>query len=300
MATSHKRDTNARITIRPTLVAAPLAFVATASAVTMGVLNAAPTESGPQYLARGASGSISNAATVAPRREQVSRGDIRRALKNDQRSKKAELSAEIRLDGVQSAKAAQATTRAVKNAETRLWATTELNVWSASTRDAKQLGVVKDGDKVLVTGRQAGGREEIVLDGKSRWVTAGHLTDEKPIPGIGGVCSNGTSVNPAVSASIKKVHQAVCARFPQISTYGTLRSDGEHGQGRAVDIMISGAAGWEVAEFIRANYAELGVSYLIYSQKIWSVERSGEGWRGMSNRGSVTANHYDHVHVTVF
>ena len=27
---------------------------------------------------------------------------------------------------------------------------------------------------------------------------------------------------------------------------------------------------------------------------------SGEGWRGMSDRGSTTANHYDHVHVTVY
>ncbi len=49
-----------------------------------------------------------------------------------------------------------------------------------------------------------------------------------------------------------------------------------------------------------AHYAALGVSYVIYSQRIWSVERAGEGWRGMSNRGSATANHYDHVHVSVF
>ena len=33
---------------------------------------------------------------------------------------------------------------------------------------------------------------------------------------------------------------------------------------------------------------------------IWSVERGGEGWRGMSDRGSTTANHYDHVHVTTY
>jgi hypothetical protein len=30
------------------------------------------------------------------------------------------------------------------------------------------------------------------------------------------------------------------------------------------------------------------------------VERSSEGWRYMSDRGSTTANHYDHVHVSVF
>ena len=31
-----------------------------------------------------------------------------------------------------------------------------------------------------------------------------------------------------------------------------------------------------------------------------SVQRGGEGWRGMSDRGSATANHYDHVHVSTF
>ena len=42
----------------------------------------------------------------------------------------------------------------------------------------------------------------------------------------------------------------------------------------------------------------LGVDYLIYEQRIWTVQRGGEGWRGMSDRGGDTANHYDHVHVT--
>ena len=96
------------------------------------------------------------------------------------------------------------------------------------------------------------------------------------------------------------MHEAVCAAFPEITTYGTFRGDGEHAQGIAVDIMVSGSRGWQVAEFVRANAGSLGVSYAIYSQSIWSVERSGEGWRGMSDRGSTTANHYDHVHVTTY
>ena len=59
-------------------------------------------------------------------------------------------------------------------------------------------------------------------------------------------------------------------------------------------------SGWQVADFVRAHYVELGVSYVIYSQHIWSVERGGEGWRAMSDRGSTTANHYDHVHVSTY
>ena len=93
----------------------------------------------------------------------------------------------------------------------------------------------------------------------------------------------------------------MCSAFPSITVYGTLRGGGgDHGTGRAVDIMVSGELGWDVAEFVRTHYVELGVSYVIYSQHIWSVERGGEGWRAMASRGSVTANHYDHVHVSVF
>ena len=57
---------------------------------------------------------------------------------------------------------------------------------------------------------------------------------------------------------------------------------------------------WQVAEFVRANYQELGVNYVMYAQRIWSVDRASEGWRYVEDRGSVTANHYDHVHVTTY
>ncbi len=104
-----------------------------------------------------------------------------------------------------------------------------------------------------------------------------------------------------MSANIAAVHQAVCAAFPSITSYGTFRGGGgDHGSGRAVDIMVSGSLGQQVADFVREHYADLGVSYVIYSQHIWSVERGGEGWRGMASRGSATANHYDHVHVSTF
>ena len=51
---------------------------------------------------------------------------------------------------------------------------------------------------------------------------------------------------------------------------------------------------------MRAHASELGVSYVIWSQHIWSVERGSEGWRAMEDRGSTTANHYDHVHVSTY
>lgn len=282
VANSHKRET-ARRKPRAVAFAGSLAVLATGAVVTAGVLNSAPTPNSNLLAVdqTAAQGSVSGAVRELP---VISRGSGRDDAAT---SRVARL-----LD-------ADAVAKAIKNADTRRWTTAPLNLWSRPDKKARNVGELDEGKKVLVTGRKYADRSEIVLDGKARWVTTGYFSDEKPAT-LTGSCTNGTSVPSGVSANIKKVHAAVCANFPEIGTYGTFRGDGEHSQGIAVDIMVSGARGWEVAEFVRANYAALGVNYLIYSQKIWSVDRSGEGWRGMSNRGSATANHYDHVHVTVY
>lgn len=279
----HKRETNARRMPRAAVIAGPLAVVATASAVTLGVLASDPATR-DLIAAEGAAADVA-AAPVQPRQQVISRSSTRSTIKP--------------MTKIERVTAPAATRQAVRKAETRLWTSEALNLWSEPGEDARQVGELEPGEKVLVTGRSLAGRVEIVVDGASRWVTEGYLTEEEPVV-IGGDCTNGTSVASGVSPNIVKVHEAVCAAFPEITTYGTFRGDGEHSQGLAVDIMVSGERGWEVAEFVREHYADLGVNYLIYSQKIWSVERSGEGWRGMSNRGSATANHFDHVHVTTY
>ncbi len=297
---------------RAALIAAPVAVLATVSAVSFGVISQSP-EPNRELLAQ----SVVEKADATPvRAPSVSRSKARVAAAKkekvkDRKADKARLArkaSEVRKAGLarQAARQteveqeAKATRIALRQADTRLWATEDLNIWTGPSADADQVGVLEAGERVLVTGRKSAERQEIVLDGRSRWVTAGYLDDEKPVAGIGGACTNGSSVPSGVDPNVTKVHQAVCAAFPDVTSYGTFRNDGEHGQGRAVDIMISGERGWEIAEFVRANYVALGVEYLIYSQKIWSVERGGEGWRGMSDRGSTTANHYDHVHVTVY
>ena len=52
-----------------------------------------------------------------------------------------------------------------------------------------------------------------------------------------------------------------------------------------------------LAAWLRANYASLGITEIIYQQRIWTTQRASEGWRAMEDRGSATANHYDHIHV---
>ncbi|MFC6153673.1 hypothetical protein [Nocardioides yefusunii] len=327
----HQRDANARKLPRAAAVMAPVAVLATVSAVTLGLLgHEVPTADAP------AAGAPSSAVDVdLTHRESVSRSSDRTAdaeqlaLQGEARAAAAaELKAEQKAEAKKKRKAekkaaaraaakkeAAATAAAVAAAKEKRWATTDLNLWSSAAADADNLGILGEGTAVLVTGRTENGRTEVVRKGKARWVTSGHLVAEKPVAPkvaekkagnaaaggtVGTSCSNGTSIPAGLDPSLSKVHAAVCARWPQITDYGTTRTDGEHGQGRAVDVMVSGPVGWEIADHLRAHASELGIEYLIYEQKIWSVERGGEGWRAMSDRGSATANHFDHVHVTVW
>ncbi len=191
--------------------------------------------------------------------------------------------------------------------------TTALNVWTGPGETFTLLEVLPAGTKVPVTGEVEGEWAEISYDGLSRWVNAAYLTEEKPQPeeeepearmasGLSdAACASGSSVESGLGSNAVAVHRSVCANFPQVTSYGGLRSDGEHSQGLALDIMIpDSSTGDAIAEFVRSNAGSLGVSEVIWSQQIWTVERSSEGWRYMEDRGSTTANHYDHVHVTVY
>lgn len=89
----------------------------------------------------------------------------------------------------------------------------------------------------------------------------------------------------------------------------------EHPLGRACDgtfgnsigTAASGHAldyGWEVTDWLKNNAETLGVEYLIWQGRIWSVARNSEGWRpydggGMHDPNSITGGHYDHLHFTV-
>jgi hypothetical protein len=269
----------------------------------VGVLTANPSVPGTDDLLASSSSAAAgiSASGISQRDEVVSRSERRESREDARQEARKEARQDARREARREAKATQ---RAVRAADTRRWTTTDLNLWTSADGDARKVGLVDGLEKVLVTGRKDGDRIEVVVGGKSRWVTAGYLANKKPKPApsgpsLGGQCSNGSTID-AGRPSLYEIHDAVCANWPEITSYGTWRSDGEHGEGRAIDVMVSGSTGWEIAEFLRANHSALDIEYLIYSQKIWSVDRAGEGWRYMSDRGSVTANHYDHVHVTVY
>jgi hypothetical protein len=118
----------------------------------------------------------------------------------------------------------------------------------------------------------------------------------------GASCSISSSIESHLTSNARSVYRAVCAAFGHtVSAFGGYRpgDPGDHGSGRAVDIMVSGQPGLEIARYVQAHARELHVKYVIYQQKIWLAGHPTSQWRLMEDRGSRTANHYDHVHVSV-
>lgn len=80
---------------------------------------------------------------------------------------------------------------------------------------------------------------------------------------------------------------------------------GDHGKGLAIDFMVpvSSALGDQIAEYAVKNMASRGINYIIWKQRFYAPYDSKYGpaytWNPMPDRGSVTENHYDHVHVSM-
>ncbi|MDN5726896.1 MAG: SH3 domain-containing protein [Propionibacteriales bacterium] len=248
------------------------------------------------------------------------------ARKAAEKAKKGQKNQKTALDGVQ-----------LQAAGFR-YATANLNLRTAPNPSAKVADVLDEGSKVDITGGKVGDFTQVLVKGAGYWVSSQYLSQTKPEPkpatspdaksssgsdgsdsgssdsngsgssgnagssGSGAACTSGSKVESGLVPNAIKVHRAVCQRFPQISSFGGVRPDSlpEHPSGRALDAMIANnATGWQIARWVRANASSLGVTQVIYDRKIWTTQRSSEGWRSMSDRGGVTANHEDHVHITV-
>jgi Bacterial SH3 domain len=241
-----------------------------------------------------ASGASVESTTTTPVREQaVSRQTVRAPI-NNAPAPKPKSSASETITPVLELKVTDSK-----------YAKTELNVRTEPLEDASVIGVIRAGAKVSATATVTDGFRYISYHGKGRWVKDQYLSDKKT-SSSGAIstapCPSGSSVESGLTPDAIRVHRALCHRYPQITNFlGRRTSSGYHGEGRALDCMISDSTvGWEIAKWVRANAKTLGAMEVIYRQQIWTVERSSEGWRPMSDRGSPTANHMDHVHVSVY
>lgn len=96
----------------------------------------------------------------------------------------------------------------------------------------------------------------------------------------------------------QQVYSAVRTQFSDMTNIGGFRAGdpGDHGSGNAVDIMVTGSRGDQVNSWLQQNAGSLNITYIIWQQRIWFPNGSS---KMMSDRGSATQNHYDHVHVSV-
>ena len=122
-------------------------------------------------------------------------------------------------------------------------------------------------------------------------------TTQTPTP----VNVNTTGLQPQAAAYMTEI-----ANLYGITSFSTYRAGdtGDHGKGLAVDFIVpeSSALGDQIAEYTAANMASRDVSYIIWKQRFYAPFNSIYGpaytWNLMPDRGSITENHYDHVHVS--
>jgi hypothetical protein len=201
--------------------------------------------------------------------------------------------------------------------------TASLNMWSAPREKGRPLAVLPERGRVAVTGVRSAAFAQILHGGQVRWVKRAYLVDKLPKPaaeesggsaGSGGSaaatgsaagistapCPDGSGTESGLTSSAVRLFRSACNAFPALSSYGGYDGHGEHSSGRAIDFMVTDSSlGQALADWARAHASELGLYDVIWAQHIWTPVRSGEGWRSMSDRGSSTANHYDHVHIAV-
>ena len=185
------------------------------------------------------------------------------------------------------------------------YATVTLVVRSTYKSPYTLIAEVPRGTKLSITGVVRSGRMQIVYNRAARWVTAKYLSKSRPSSTAPGTYA----VEKGLQPNAIRLHRATRARFPQITTYYGVRraNTPDHPSGRALDIMMpryktkaGRALGFQVAAWARTNARSLRIKYVIWDQRIWNIQRDNEGWRHMASRGNDSANHKDHVHVTLY
>ena len=117
--------------------------------------------------------------------------------------------------------------------------------------------------------------------------------------------TNTLPTDPHLQPQAEAFRQDVAAQFGLTDIGGYREGDPQdHGQGLAVDVMVpvGSEVGNQVAQYAVDNISNAGISYVIYRQQFYApvdnIYGPANTWNQMPDRGSVTENHYDHVHVS--
>jgi hypothetical protein len=178
----------------------------------------------------------------------------------------------------------------------------------AQQRDAREQQV----QRLVVAGINARQAAQVKVDGLRTMVDslAGQQKRVKQL--LAKFHPQSPVIGDSITPRMRAVRDEVDRRYGPFSAIGCYRpgSDGEHPLGRACDFMLSTGGvmpaassiqlGYDIAAWAQANASRLGIMYIIYRQRIWDIRSGSSDWVPMEDRGSITANHYDHVHISVF
>lgn len=188
----------------------------------------------------------------------------------------------------------------------RLYTTGSLNVRDEAKNSGKLIGSVDAGLRVSATSDVDGKYRKIEFGKGYGWVLEANLSDAAPVEAAGTTfapCPRGSKVENKLRKDTIHIYRSVCALFPAVNSYGGWRSGGMpfHKNGRAVDIMLTpgaeSALGHRIANYLIKHAKDFNVDHIIFEQKIWTPR--SPHWRHMADRGSITANHFNHVHVAI-
>ncbi len=129
-------------------------------------------------------------------------------------------------------------------------------------------------------------------------------------PVVGGEGISGTSVPPdpgrynlgAVKAWVRSAAGEIGPAYNIKTIYGWAPGKYDHPKGLALDFMtnnlgapaLKNPVGARLAAYAWAHRARLGVTYVIWDNRIITTARAAEGWRPYSG----DSRHEDHVHVS--
>lgn len=269
-----------RVLSRGGALAAGVTVVATAAAVAAGVATSGP------------AAAVAPTAIVTPSNSPLIRENP--------------LAAKGLVSG--SASLAKAKSAALAVAVSRQFTTSSLNVRAKADSDSKLLGRLTAGTEVGATSELSGDYRQVVYSDGFAWVLADQLTKVDPEDGIPegtsmAACSRGSRVENRLRKTTVFIYRSVCPQFPEVNSYGGWRAGGMqfHKNGRALDIMLTpgkeSALGHRIANYLIAHAKLFKIDHIIFEQHIWTP--STPHWRKMGDRGSLNANHFNHVHVAV-
>ncbi|WP_411734378.1 SH3 domain-containing protein, partial [Paeniglutamicibacter sp.] len=181
------------------------------------------------------------------------------------------------------------------------WATGNVNLRAGNSTVYPIMGVIPAGERVTYLQSKAGWARVASSLGTG-WMSEDYLSKTAV-----------ATLQPDTLA----VNAAVKARFPSyVYAYGGVRAGSVgHSSGRATDLMIKDYKsaqgiknGDEIARFLIANRESLGISYLIWKDKIWlgpakgweEYSKSGKYGQQFVNLWNDTTLHLDHIHAETY